>query len=254
MPGAYARSARAGTTRAACAAPVVLVCAGLSWGCSTPAASVASDRTAELRRQMVERQLRARDIRDTRVLAAMGKVPRHLFVPEAIRSLAYQDRPLPIGYEQTISQPYIVAHMTQALGVGPDARVLEVGTGSGYQAAVLAELVREVYTIEIVPELASRARQTLTSLAYANVSVREGDGYRGWVEHAPFDGIMVTAAPDHVPQPLVDQLAVGGRLVIPVGDVFQQMTIITKTSDGIVREVTIPVLFVPMTGEGRGGG
>ncbi len=209
-------------------------------------------RFARARERMVAEQLRARDITDERVLAAMAKVPRHRFVPEAVREQAYEDRPLPIGYGQTISQPYIVAYMTQALELGPEAktraRVLEIGTGSGYQAAVLAELVHQVYTIEIIKELAERARATLAALGYTNVFVRHGDGYLGWPEQAPFDGIVVTAAPDHVPQPLVDQLAVGGRLVVPVGRWFQEMTIVTKTPQGLRRRTTIPVLFVPMTG------
>ena len=254
MRNAYAETAHAMVVKRLRVVLAVLCCAGTFWHCGTTATTIGQESLAEPRQQMVERQLRARDITDARVLAAMAKVPRHLFVPDPVRGLAYQDRPLPIGYDQTISQPYIVAYMTQMIGVAPDARVLEVGTGSAYQAAVLAELVAEVYTIEIVPELASRARETLASLDYTNVHTREGDGYRGWIEHAPFDGIMVTAAPDHVPQPLIDQLAVGGRMVIPVGNRRQQMTIITRTPDGIAREVTIPVLFVPMTGEGRRGG
>ena len=199
--------------------------------------------------RMVEQQLLARDITDPRVVRAMQRVPRDRFVPPDQRSQAYQDRPLPIGYRQTISQPYIVAYMTQALQLTPDAKVLEVGTGSGYQAAVLAELAATVYSIEIVPQLAERARDTLSGLGYANVQVRQGDGYAGWPEQAPFDAIMVTAAPDHVPQPLLDQLAVGGRLIIPVGQDRQTLTILTRTEDGIEQDTTLPVLFVPMTGE-----
>jgi protein-L-isoaspartate(D-aspartate) O-methyltransferase len=228
---------------------------GLLAACASGSGAVQSPddaRFARARQRMVDEQLRARDITDERVLAAMARVPRHLFVPEAVRDRAYDDRPLPIGYGQTISQPYIVAYMTQALELGADAktrgRVLEIGTGSGYQAAVLAELVREVYTIEIIKELAERASATLAALGYTNVVVRHGDGYLGWPERAPFDGILVTAAPDHVPQPLVDQLAVGGRLVLPVGRFFQEMTIVTKTPQGLRRRTTIPVLFVPMTG------
>jgi protein-L-isoaspartate(D-aspartate) O-methyltransferase len=197
--------------------------------------------------RMVDQQLRQHDIVDPRVLAAMREVPRHRFVPPEMAAQAYDDTPLPIGYGQTISQPYIVAYMTQALEVRPEHRVLEIGTGSGYQAAVLARIAKEVYTIEIVPELAARAAGILRELGYDRVHVREGDGYAGWPEHAPFDRVIVTAAPDHIPQPLVDQLAVGGRLVIPVGDVRQQMTIVTKTKDGVVERRTIGVRFVPLT-------
>ena len=216
---------------------------------SAPGLAAAADTWADLRLRMVERQLRGRDIQDPRVLAAMARVPRHQFVPASQQVWAYDDRPLPIGYRQTISQPYIVAYMTQALELPPEATVLEIGTGSGYQAAVLAELGYEVYTIEIVPELAARAEATLEALGYQNVHVRHGDGYQGWPEHAPFDGVIVTAAPDHVPSPLVDQLAINARLVIPVGDRRQEMTILTKTDNGVVERTTIPVLFVPMTGE-----
>ena len=175
---------------------------------------------AAQRREMVESQLRARDIFTTTVLAAMARVPRHLFVPLTERALSYNDHPLPIGYRQTISQPYIVAYMTQLLDLPKEAKVLEIGTGSGYQAAVLAEVANKVYTIEIVPELAERAVSTFAQLGIEGVQVKVGDGYLGWPEHAPFDGIIVTAAPDHVPQPLIEQLAVGGRLVLPVGRGF----------------------------------
>ena len=221
---------------------------------SAPGSAATTDTWRDLRLGMVQRQLQTRDIDDSRVLAAMATVPRHRFVPASERPWAYDDRPLPIGYRQTISQPYIVAHMTQALEISPAATVLEIGTGSGYQAAVLAELAYEVYTIEIVPELAARAEATLRELGYENVHVRHGDGYQGWPEHAPFDGIIVTAAPDHVPQPLVDQLAINAKMVIPVGQLRQEMTIITKTEDSMwlsnyIEQKTIPVLFVPMTGE-----
>ncbi len=212
--------------------------------------SRSSERTAE-RDLMVERQIRARDIRDPRVLAAMQAVPRHRFVPDERQEVAYADTPLPIGQGQTISQPYIVAYMTEALRLPPDAKVLEVGTGSGYQAAVLAEVAREVYTIEIVPELAAASRALLRELGYDNVRVRQGDGYRGWPDEAPFDGIIVTAAPDHIPPPLVEQLAEGARLVIPVGERSQAMTIVTRAADGSTTEVTLPVRFVPMTGEAQ---
>ena len=217
---------------------------------SQPGAQAPPDWDAQ-RRRMVETQLRARDITNPAVLSAMGRVPRHRLVPEAVRDLAYNDHPLPIGSDQTISQPYIVAYMTQLLELPPDAKVLEIGTGSGYQAAVLSEVAAEVYTIEIVEVLAARAAADLATLGYDNVTAKAGDGYVGWPEHAPFDGIMVTAAPDHVPQPLVDQLAVGARLVLPVGRDFQVMTVLTKTEDGVLEEQTIPVRFVPMTGRAR---
>ena len=206
------------------------------------------DRSGE-QEHMVDMQIRARGIRDPRVLEAMRTVPRHRFVPPALQDQAYADTPLPIGSEQTISQPYIVAYMTEALRLPPDAVVLEIGTGSGYQAAVLAAVAREVYSIEIVPELAARAAQVLAELGYDNVHLQTGDGYQGWPEAAPFDGIIVTAAPDHVPPALVDQLAVGARLVIPVGRFAQDMRIVTRTAEGAVSETTIPVRFVPMTGE-----
>jgi protein-L-isoaspartate(D-aspartate) O-methyltransferase len=205
--------------------------------------------TESRRRQMVDEQMAARAIDDPRVLAAMRKVPRDRFVPAELRDSAYADTPLPIGFNQTISQPYIVAYMTEALGVEPDDIVLEIGTGSGYQAAVLGELARTVYTIEIVPELAHRAAATLKDLGYANVYVRAGDGYAGWPEHAPFDRIMVTAAPEEIPAPLIEQLAPAGRLVIPVGEQGQTqwMTIVDKTDRGVVSRRTIPVQFVPFT-------
>jgi protein-L-isoaspartate(D-aspartate) O-methyltransferase len=195
---------------------------------------------------MVAEQMRARDIKDPRVLDVMGRVPRHLFVPEASRSMAYGDYPLPIGFGQTISQPYIVAFMTQALQVAPDHRVLEIGTGSGYQAAVLAQLARDVYTIEIVEPLAESARRTLDSLGYTNVHVKAGNGYEGWPEHAPYDRVMVTAAPEQIPQPLVDQLREGGLMAIPVGRFDQELRILRKTASGLETLDTLPVRFVPM--------
>lgn len=201
------------------------------------------------RTSMVVQQLRSRDIRDEKVLAAMARVPRHRFVPSALRALAYSDGPLPIGYKQTISQPYIVAYMTEALDLKPGEKVLEIGTGSGYQAAVLAEITGQVFSIEIVPELAKSAEETLIELGYRNVQVRAGDGYQGWPDKAPFDAIIVTAAPDHIPQPLIDQLAPGGRLVIPVGTGNQEMMILTRTAGGVLSRRTIAVRFVPMTGE-----
>jgi protein-L-isoaspartate(D-aspartate) O-methyltransferase len=198
---------------------------------------------------MVERQIRQRGVADTRVLDAMRAVPRERFVPAEASTRAYDDTPLAIGFGQTISQPYIVAYMTEALAVQPTHRVLEIGTGSGYQAAVLGLLAREVYTIEIVAPLAKIAATVLRDLGHKNVQVREGDGYAGWPEHAPFDRIMVTAAPDEIPQPLIDQLAPGGRLVIPVGPQgdTQWMTIVEKTAMGVAERRTIPVQFVPFT-------
>lgn len=211
--------------------------------------SVDSDKTRAARARMVEDQIRKRGIDDARVLAAMEKVPRHELVPPAFRHLAYRDGPLPIGEGQTISQPYVVAYMTQALGLEPGDRVLEVGTGSGYQAAILAELAGEVYTIEIVPALARRAAEDLDRLGYKNVFVREGDGYRGWPEKAPFDAVIVTAAPETVPRPLLDQLAPGGRMILPLGDEDQRLVLIRRDAEGITRKELLPVRFVPMTGE-----
>ncbi|MFN7942957.1 MAG: protein-L-isoaspartate(D-aspartate) O-methyltransferase [Thermoanaerobaculia bacterium] len=213
--------------------------------------AAAEDPYGAERRDMVEAQIRARGIRDERVLAAMGQVPRHLFVPEAVRPQAYADYPLPIGFQQTISQPYIVALMTSLLELKGDERVLEVGTGSGYQAAVLSGVAREVYTIEILEPLAQQARSTLAGLGYANVHCRTGDGYEGWPDAAPFDAILVTAAPEKIPQPLKDQLKVGGRLVIPVGSFFQDLKVLKKTETGFETKNIIPVRFVPMTGEAQ---
>ena len=199
---------------------------------------------------MVERYVQARGVDDPRVLSAMREVPRHRFVPEPLRAKAYGDHSLPIGHGQTISQPYIVALMTELLELEPDDSVLEIGTGSGYQSAVLARLAGQVYSIEILPDLARAASERLKQLGYANVTVREGDGYGGWPEHAPFDGIIVTAAPERIPQPLLDQLAPGGRMVIPVGGFFQELKVFEKDANGRVTERSIlPVRFVPMTGE-----
>jgi protein-L-isoaspartate(D-aspartate) O-methyltransferase len=211
----------------------------------------ADDPAAQARRRMVEEQLSARGIEDARVLAAMGKVPRHQLVPREVRSQAYADRPLPIGEGQTISQPYIVAYMTEQLRLKGGERVLEVGTGSGYQAAVLAEIAAEVYTIEIVAALGKRAEGDLARLGYKNVTVRIGDGYRGWPEKAPFDAIVVTAAPPEVPAPLIEQLKPGGRLVLPVGETFQELLLVTKDAGGVQRKRLLPVRFVPMTGEAQ---
>jgi len=208
------------------------------------------DPFAAARQQMVEEQLRGRDITDSRVLEAMGWVARERFVPVALKRHAYEDHPLPIGLGQTISQPYIVALMTQLARPTPNDRALEVGVGSGYQAAILAGLCKQVYGIEILDPLATAARQRLAALGYTNVTVRCGDGYQGWPEEAPFDVILVSAAPDHVPQPLVDQLAPGGRLVIPVGSYSQELVLIEKWSDGSLHRSSVaPVQFVPMTGE-----
>ena len=226
----------------------------LSWpGCATqpdPQLSPAQqlERSEKERRDLVE-ELRSEGINSQSVLEAMLKVPRHEFVPASYRHQAYQNRPLPIGHDQTISQPYIVAYMTEAAEIASDEKVLEIGTGSGYQAAVLGELAKEVYTIEIIPELAEGARTVLNRLGYKNVEVRAGNGYLGWPEKAPFDAIVVTAAPDQVPQALVQQLAVKGKMVVPVGTNFQEMTIISKTESGVVERKTIPVAFVPMVGK-----
>jgi protein-L-isoaspartate(D-aspartate) O-methyltransferase len=204
-----------------------------------------------LRQAMVREQIVSRGVSDAAVLQAMQEVPRHLFLPEHLWQAAYTDRPLPIGEGQTISQPYIVAFMTQALQLDPNMKVLEVGTGSGYQAAVLAELVKEVYTIEIICSLAEIAEQNLQKLGYKNVRVRCGDGYKGWPEAAPFDAIIVTAAPEHIPRPLTEQLAMGGRMVLPLGRLFQELVLVTKTEAGIKRKNLLPVRFVPMTGEAQ---
>jgi len=227
---------------------IVLVAMVALIGCISAATNHEEDYASQ-RHDMVERQLRARGLRDPRVLDAMARVPRHRFVPSALRASAYGDHPLPIGEDQTISQPYIVAYMTEAVALEPTDRVLEIGTGSGYQAAVLAELVEEVYTIEIIPALAARARATLAELGYANIEVRTGNGYLGWPQHAPFDAILVTAAPEAIPPALVEQLAVGGAMAIPVGDHYQEMRIVTKTVEGVTEHVTFPVRFVPMTGK-----
>jgi protein-L-isoaspartate(D-aspartate) O-methyltransferase len=200
---------------------------------------------------MVRDQLRARDIVDPRVLAAMLKVPRHEFVPEESRRSAYEDGALLLEMGQTISQPYIVAYMTQALELRGTERVLEIGTGSGYQAAVLAEIASEVCTIEILPKLQSQARTVLEKLGYRNIHFRVGDGYLGWPEHAPFDRIIVTAAPDEVPPPLLDQLSDGGRMIIPLGRLSQELVIFEKEKSKIKRHSTIPVRFVPMTGKAQ---
>jgi protein-L-isoaspartate(D-aspartate) O-methyltransferase len=232
-----------------------LLVSALVTGCEprspTPSAVPAAPDFGALRAAMVRSQLAApgRDITNARVLTAMGAVPRHEFVPPRLRGEAYDDHPLPIGFEQTISQPYIVAFMTETLDPRPTDKVLEIGTGSGYQAAVLAGLVAEVYSIEIVEPLLVRARADLERLGFRNVQVRAGDGYAGWPEAAPFDAIIVTCAPDHVPEPLVAQLREGGRMVIPVGPSgAQQLHLLEKRSGAMVRRALLGVRFVPMTG------
>jgi protein-L-isoaspartate(D-aspartate) O-methyltransferase len=211
-----------------------------------------ADAETESRRMMVDRQLAARDINDSRVLQVMREVPRHEFVPKRLRGLAYQDSPLPIGADQTISQPYIVALMTQLVEPKSDHKALDVGTGSGYQAAVLSKLVKQVFSIEIIESLATEAGARLQRLGCDNVQVRHGDGYAGWESEAPFDVIIVAAAPDHVPPALVEQLAPGGKLVIPIGDRLQTLVVIEKKADGSIEKHNVaPVAFVPMTGEAR---
>jgi len=226
--------------------------ADTSPGGGAPAEATRAGETYAARREaMVREQIEARGVRAPAVLAAMRAVPRHELVPASERDRAYEDHPLPIGHRQTISQPYIVALMTELAGIERGDRVLEVGTGSGYQAAVLAAMGAEVYSIEIVEPLARRAAADLERLGY-RVEVRAGDGYRGWPEHAPFAAVIVTAAPPRIPQPLVDQLAPGGRMVIPVGDNYQELRVLTRDEKGAVQdEKVIDVSFVPMTGEAQ---
>ena len=214
-------------------------------------AAAEKDPFAALRQRMIRQQMAGRDIVDATVLQVMGRVPRHLFVPERLREYAYIDHPLPIGSEQTISQPYIVAYMTQALELEPTDKVLEIGTGSGYQAAVLGEIAEQVFSIEILPELARQAEALLEKLGYENIQVRAGDGYLGWPEEAPFDAIIVTAAPEHVPPALVEQLAEGGRMIIPVGDENQELLRLVRTGGKVREERLLPVRFVPMTGQAQ---
>lgn len=211
---------------------------------------------AAQRRAMVANQLVARGIESEAVLEAMSAVPRHEFVPQAVRTMAYADRPLPIGHGQTISQPYIVAFMSEILAPASTDRVLEVGTGSGYQAAVLAELVAEVWSIEIVEPLAEGAMEVLGRLGLDNVKVKAGDGYRGWPEHAPFDAVIVTCAPDHVPAPLIEQLKNGGSMIIPIGEPYssQHLVLFKKQGDRLIERAVLPVRFVPMTGESQKAG
>lgn len=203
------------------------------------------------RENMVTEQIIRRGVSDKLVLSAMRIVPRHEFVPVNMKSRAYEDSPLQIGENQTISQPYIVAIMTELLELKGGEKILEIGTGSGYQAAILAEIVKEVYTIEILKPLADSADERLHRLGYENITVKYGDGYQGWKKHAPFDGIIVTAAPDHIPQPLIDQLKIGGRMVIPVGNKFQELRLIIKKDKSVSEKDIISVRFVPMTGEAQ---
>ena len=237
-------------SRLAALAGVIAMVAGCDGAVAERQSAAAQSSAARM--QMVDQQIAGRDIKDARVLDAMRRVPRHEFVPEPLRGSAYEDSPLPIGHDQTISQPYIVAYMTEALELAASHRVLEIGTGSGYQAAVLGELVDEVYTIEIVAPLAERARHTLAALGYKNVHVRTGNGYLGWPEHAPFDRVMVTAAPDAVPPALVEQLKIGGLMAIPVGVGSQELRILRRTDGGMEVLRTLPVRFVPMTGKPKG--
>jgi protein-L-isoaspartate(D-aspartate) O-methyltransferase len=229
-------------------AQYLLFAAIATTGCGQQSPTAAN--FAAQRQRMVEQQLKPRGIKDERVLAAMTKVPREEFIPADERSDAYQDGPLPIGYDQTISQPYIVAFMTEQLRLKSSDRLLEIGTGSGYQAAVLAELVADVYAVEIVEPLAKTAEATLQRLGYKNVHLRVGDGYQGWPEEAPFDAIIVTCAPDKVPELLVEQLKDDGRMVIPVGERFAQQLYLLEKKNGQLKEsATLPVRFVPMVRE-----
>ena len=200
---------------------------------------------------MVREQLLARGIHEEAVLHAMREIPRHEFVPAGDAAEAYDDHPLPIGYGQTISQPYMVAYMTEALTLQPHERVLEIGTGSGYQTAILSQVAATVLTIEIIKELAERARQTFHALNIPTITSRAGDGYHGWPETAPFDAIILTAAPEHIPHPLLEQLAAGGRMILPMGKTMQRLLLLTKTSEGFTRNNLLPVAFVPMTGEAQ---
>lgn len=206
---------------------------------------------AQKRWEMVETQIISRGIRDSKLIRAMLKIPRHKFVPENLRDIAYGDNPLPVGIEQTISQPYIVALMTELLRLNSGEKVLEVGTGSGYQTAILAEMGCKVYTIEILEPLSEKAQQVLKSLGYEDIHYKIGDGYRGWPQFAPFDAIIVTAAPDHMPQPLIEQLNTNGRMIIPVGAQYQELLLIKKTDKGTDMKTVTPVRFVPMTGEAQ---
>ena len=251
-PQLESRDRRSGVVTTFVLALGVIVVVGMAfgWGKSKKDEPVTDDTTAA-RMAMVKYQIEGRGVSNAPVLDAMRKVPRHRFVPPGARGSAYGDYPLPIGKGQTISQPYIVALMTSVVEPRPGMKVLEIGTGSGYQAAVLAECVDQVYTIEIVPELGRQAASLLEELGYDNVHVRVGDGFDGWPGEAPFDAVVVTAAPDEIPQPLLDQLAVGGRLVIPVGVYAQELVLVTRTEDGFDRKKVTDVRFVPMTGKAK---
>ncbi len=230
-----------------------LVCLALFLtGCSGPSRgenAAMEEQFTVMRDTMIANQIAARGILDPKVLEAMHAVPRHKFVPEEYSREAYEDYPLPIGEGQTISQPYIVAFMTEILRPRPGQKVLEIGTGSGYQAAILAEMGAEVVTIEILPSLAERAQARLTELGYGRVRVMTGDGYRGYPAEAPYDAIIVTAAPERIPEPLIEQLKVGGRMVVPIGRYTQELKLLRKTADGTTVEDVLPVRFVPMVGE-----
>jgi protein-L-isoaspartate(D-aspartate) O-methyltransferase len=218
--------------------------------CGQQAKTIDQEKMYEkMRHRMVKDQIESRGIKNSRVLEAVRTVPRHQFVPEHLEKYAYADEPLPIGEDQTISQPYIVAYMTEKLELDQNHKVLEIGTGSGYQAAVLAALSDSVFTIEIVDVLAKRAQGTLNKLGIENVFVRSGDGYKGWPEHAPFDAIIITAAPTKIPEPLVEQLRVGGRMILPLGEYAQDLVLILKEKSGYSQQRLLPVRFVPMTGE-----
>ena len=238
---------------------VLFVVVSLTFGCNSHGGQAPESAEPEWKMQrerMVAEQIEARGVKDPLVLESLRNVPRHLFVPENYRDAAYNDTPLPIGDSQTISQPYIVALMTELLEVREGHKVLEIGTGSGYQAAVLAAMGVEVHSIEIRQRLCENASATLDKLGYASVEVRCGDGYGGWPEEVPFDGIIVTAAPEWIPDPLLEQLAEGAKMVIPVGDFYQELKVISRTVEGFEERSAIPVRFVPMTGEveRQGGG
>jgi protein-L-isoaspartate(D-aspartate) O-methyltransferase len=229
----------------------VLLGGGLSGGLGLGLAAAGDDLAAQRRTMVAE--IRHRGITKPEVLAAMEQVPRHLFVPDDVRAQAYSDTPLPIGGGRSVYQPYVVALMTSLLELKRGDKVLEVGTGSGYHAAVLSRIARQVCSIEIVETVASQASKRLSILGYHNVAVKVGDGYQGWPDQAPFDAILLSAAPPHIPKPLIDQLRVGGRMVVPVGGFFQDLLVITKTADGIEKRTVIPVRLSPMTGKVRDG-
>jgi protein-L-isoaspartate(D-aspartate) O-methyltransferase len=226
---------------------------GLAAAVAPAAASPAGDGFELLRHTMVEQQVKQRGVTQPEVLAAMDQVPRHLFVPDSLRGKAYADQPLELGQGRTVYQPYMVALMTQLLDLKRGAKVLEIGTGSGYHAAVLSRIAREVYSVEIVEPVASQASKRLSVLGYHNVEVRWGDGYQGWPDKAPFDAILLSAAPPQIPKPLLDQLRVGGKMVAPVGGFFQDLLVITKTADGLDKRAVIPVRLSPMKGKAQDG-